>query len=147
MATVFVVGLHAIFNRFVVEFFEKQKIKKQFAGYASPNSSTNVTRKSSINKKRRYEERSFNLFLRSRGFTPLGESFGDDVKGLTKIMNGYMDAITQPIQIAMEWLSNILAMQVCMSQCTQLMMQNIQSAVPKMRIEYVKSSGEVPRKN
>jgi adenylate cyclase len=32
-----------------------------------------------------------------RGFTPLGESFGDDVKGLTKIMNGYMDAITQPI--------------------------------------------------
>ena len=32
-----------------------------------------------------------------RGFTPLGESFGDDVKGLTKIMNSYMDAITQPI--------------------------------------------------
>ena len=32
-----------------------------------------------------------------RGFTPLGESFGDDVKGLTEIMNGYMDAITQPI--------------------------------------------------
>ena len=32
-----------------------------------------------------------------RGFTPLGESFGDDVAGLTKIMNGYMDAITQPI--------------------------------------------------
>jgi len=32
-----------------------------------------------------------------RGFTPLGESFGDDVKGLTKIMNGYMDAITKPI--------------------------------------------------
>jgi adenylate cyclase len=32
-----------------------------------------------------------------RGFTPLGESFGDDVKGLTKIMNSYMDAITQPV--------------------------------------------------
>jgi len=32
-----------------------------------------------------------------RGFTPLGESFGDDVGGLTKVMNGYMDAITQPI--------------------------------------------------
>ena len=37
------------------------------------------------------------LFSDLRGFTPLGESFGDDVKGLTKIMNGYMDAITQPI--------------------------------------------------
>jgi len=32
-----------------------------------------------------------------RGFTPLGESFGDDVGGLTRVMNGYMDAITQPI--------------------------------------------------
>jgi adenylate cyclase len=32
-----------------------------------------------------------------RGFTPLGESFGDDVQGLTKLMNGYMDAITQPV--------------------------------------------------
>jgi adenylate cyclase len=32
-----------------------------------------------------------------RGFTPLGESFGDDVGGLTRVMNGYMDAITQPV--------------------------------------------------
>ena len=37
------------------------------------------------------------VFSDLRGFTPLGESFGDDVKGLTKIMNGYMDAITQPV--------------------------------------------------
>jgi adenylate cyclase len=37
------------------------------------------------------------LFSDLRGFTPLGESFGDDVAGLTKIMNGYMDAITQPV--------------------------------------------------
>ena len=34
--TVLIVGLHAVFNRFVNEYFEKQKIKKQFAGYASP---------------------------------------------------------------------------------------------------------------
>ena len=32
------------------------------------------------------------VFSDLRGFTPLGESFGDDVKGLTKIMNGYMDS-------------------------------------------------------
>ena len=37
------------------------------------------------------------MFSDLRGFTPLGESFGDDVKGLTKIMNGYMDSITQPV--------------------------------------------------
>jgi adenylate cyclase len=37
------------------------------------------------------------VFSDLRGFTPLGESFGDDVKGLTTLMNGYMDAITQPV--------------------------------------------------
>jgi len=37
------------------------------------------------------------LLLGLRGFTPLGESFGNDVKGLTKLMNGYMDAITEPV--------------------------------------------------
>jgi adenylate cyclase len=37
------------------------------------------------------------VFSDLRGFTPLGESFGDDVQGLTKIMNGYMDAITEPV--------------------------------------------------
>ncbi|OUW61441.1 MAG: adenylate/guanylate cyclase domain-containing protein, partial [Candidatus Pelagibacter sp. TMED203] len=31
-----VVGMHSIFNRFILEFKEKQKIKKQFAGYCSP---------------------------------------------------------------------------------------------------------------
>ena len=29
-------GFHAVFNRFAKEFFEKQAIKKQFAGYCSP---------------------------------------------------------------------------------------------------------------
>jgi adenylate cyclase len=37
------------------------------------------------------------VFSDLRGFTPLGESFGDDVQGLTRIMNGYMDSITQPV--------------------------------------------------
>ena len=37
------------------------------------------------------------VFSDLRGFTPLGESFGDDVQGLTRIMNGYMDAISQPV--------------------------------------------------
>ena len=34
--TVLIVGFHAVFNRFVSEYFQKQAIKKQFAGYASP---------------------------------------------------------------------------------------------------------------
>ena len=96
MATVFVVGLHAIFNRFVVEFFEKQKIKKQFAGYASPTVVRMLQENPALIKEGMKKEVSI-CFSDLRGFTPLGESFGDDVKGLTRIMNGYMDAITQPI--------------------------------------------------
>jgi adenylate cyclase len=32
-----------------------------------------------------------------RGFTTLGESFGDDVEGLTQIMNDYMTALSIPV--------------------------------------------------
>jgi adenylate cyclase len=32
-----------------------------------------------------------------RGFTTLGESYGDDVEGLTQIMNDYMTAISEPV--------------------------------------------------
>ena len=94
--TVLIVGLHAVFNRFVNEYFEKQKIKKQFAGYASPTVVRMLQENPALIKDGMKKEVSI-CFSDLRGFTPLGESFGDDVKGLTKIMNGYMDAITQPI--------------------------------------------------
>ena len=91
-----IVGFHAIFNRFTKEFFEKQAIKKQFAGYASPTVVRMLQENPKLIKEGMKREVSI-CFSDLRGFTPLGESFGDDVKGLTKIMNGYMDAITQPI--------------------------------------------------
>ena len=96
MVTVVLVGLHAVFNRFVSEYFEKQAIKKQFAGYASPTVVRLLQENPALIKEGMKKEVSI-CFSDLRGFTPLGESFGDDVKGLTKIMNGYMDAITQPI--------------------------------------------------
>ena len=37
------------------------------------------------------------MFSDLRGFTPIGEHYGDDVAGLGKYMNGYMDAISQPM--------------------------------------------------
>ena len=94
--TVLIVGLHAVFNRFVSEYFQKQEIKKQFAGYASPTVVRLLQENPALIKDGMKKEVSI-VFSDLRGFTPLGESFGDDVKGLTKIMNGYMDAITQPI--------------------------------------------------
>ena len=89
-------GFHAVFNRFAKEFFEKQAIKKQFAGYCSPTVVRMLQENPKLIKEGMKKEVSI-CFSDLRGFTPLGESFGDDVKGLTKIMNGYMDAITQPI--------------------------------------------------
>ena len=96
LVAVVLVGLHAVFARFVLEFFEKQKIKKQFAGYASPTVVRMLQENPALIKQGMKKEISI-CFSDLRGFTPLGESFGDDVQGLTKIMNGYMDAITQPV--------------------------------------------------
>ena len=96
LATVLLVGLHAVFNRFVAEFFEKQKIKKQFEGYASPAVVKILQENPELIKNGTERDISI-VFSDLRGFTPLGESFGKDVQGLTRIMNGYMDSITQPV--------------------------------------------------
>ena len=84
------------FMRFMEEYKEKMEIKKQFAGYASPTVVRLLQENPALIKDGMKKEISI-CFSDLRGFTPLGESFGDDVKGLTEIMNGYMDAITQPI--------------------------------------------------
>ncbi len=91
-----ITGFHSIFNRFIKEFFEKQAIKKQFGGYASPQVVKLLQENPALVKQGIKKEVTI-CFSDLRGFTPLGESFGDDVQGLTHIMNGYMDAITQPV--------------------------------------------------
>lgn len=91
-----VVLLHSYGVKFVSEFLQKQAIKKQFAGYASTTVVKLLQENPDLIKKGTKREVSI-CFSDLRGFTPLGESFGDDVGGLTKVMNGYMDAITQPI--------------------------------------------------
>jgi len=100
-ATLLVAGLtmvmlHAYGIKFVHEYLQKQRIKKQFAGYASPMVVELLQKNPDIIKKGIKKEVSI-CFSDLRGFTPLGESFGNDVKGLTEVMNGYMDAITKPV--------------------------------------------------
>jgi adenylate cyclase len=90
------VALHAYGVKFVSEFLQKQAIKKQFEGYASPTVVKLLQENPDIIKNGIKREVSI-CFSDLRGFTPLGESFGDDVKGLTEVMNGYMDAITKPV--------------------------------------------------
>ena len=87
---------HSSFNNFWVQFKLRQEIQKQFAGYCSPTVVRMLQENPSLIKDGMKREISI-CFSDLRGFTPLGESFGDDVKGLTKLMNDYMDAITQPV--------------------------------------------------
>ena len=96
LSGIILVSLHAYGVKFVSEFLQKQEIKKQFAGYASPTVVKLLQENPDLIKKGTKREVSI-CFSDLRGFTPLGESFGDDVGGLTRVMNGYMDAITQPI--------------------------------------------------
>jgi adenylate cyclase len=90
------VGLKRYILKFVDEFLQKQAIKKQFEGYASPTVVKLLQENPDLVKKGVKKDVSI-VFSDLRGFTPLGESFGDDVQGLTRIMNGYMDAITEPV--------------------------------------------------
>ena len=94
--TFVLIALQVYGIKFVQEFLEKQAIKKQFAGYASPTVVKMLQENPSLIQDGQKKEVSI-VFSDLRGFTPLGESFGDDVKGLTNIMNGYMDSITQPV--------------------------------------------------
>ena len=96
VAGLVLVMLHAYGVKFISEFLQKQAIKKQFAGYASPTVVKLLQENPDLIKKGTKREVSI-CFSDLRGFTPLGESFGDDVGGLTRVMNGYMDAISQPI--------------------------------------------------
>jgi adenylate cyclase len=95
-AGLLLVGLVRYAVKFIDEFLQKQAIKKQFGGYASPEVVEILQKNPKLVKEGIKKEVSI-CFSDLRGFTPLGESFGDDVKGLTEVMNGYMDAITQPV--------------------------------------------------
>jgi len=90
------VALHAYGVKFVSEFLQKQAIKKQFAGYCSKEVVELLQKDPDLIKRGVRKDVSV-MFSDLRGFTPIGEHYGDDVGGLGKYMNGYMDAISRPI--------------------------------------------------
>lgn len=96
LITLVLVALHTYGIKFVREYLEKQAIKKQFAGYCSPEVVKILQENPALVKDGIKKDISI-CFSDLRGFTNLGEKYGDDVKGLTEVMNGYMDAITQPV--------------------------------------------------
>jgi adenylate cyclase len=95
-----IVALHTYGVKFVSEFLQKQAIKKQFAGYCSPEVVRLLQENPDLIKKGVKKDVSV-MFSDLRGFTPIGEHFdkpgNGGPEGLAKYMNGYMDAITIPI--------------------------------------------------
>jgi len=91
------VYLHAYTVKFVIEFLQKQQIKKQFGSYVNPTIVERLQKDPSLIKLGG-EKRELSIVMTDlRGFTSLGESFGDDVEGLTQIMNDYMTALSVPV--------------------------------------------------
>ena len=91
------VALHTYGVKFVSEFLQKQQIKRQFGSYVNPTIVERLQKDPGLIKLGG-ERRELSIVMTDlRGFTTLGESFGDDVEGLTQIMNDYMTALSIPV--------------------------------------------------
>jgi adenylate cyclase len=91
------VSLHTYGVKFVSEFLQKQQIKRQFGSYVNPTIVERLQKDPSLIKLGGERKELSIVMTDLRGFTTLGESFGDDVEGLTQIMNDYMTALSVPV--------------------------------------------------
>ena len=97
LITTVITGFHAVFNRFVLEFFQKQQIKKQFGTYVNPTVVEQLQKDPSLIRLGGEEKMLTCVMTDMRNFTGLGESYGADVQGFTAVMNRYMTAIANPV--------------------------------------------------
>jgi len=97
LITTVLTGFHAVFNRFVLEFFQKQQIKKQFGTYVNPTVVEQLQKDPSLIRLGGEEKMLTCVMTDMRNFTGLGESYGADVEGFTTVMNRYMTAIANPV--------------------------------------------------
>jgi adenylate cyclase len=97
MVALTLVASHALLNRAMKEFLQKQQVKKQFGTYLSP-ALVKQLQKHPEKLQLGGDERELSImFTDVRGFTTISEHYGKDVQGLTKIMNRYMTAMTAKI--------------------------------------------------
>lgn len=89
--------LHAYGIKFVSEYLQKQQIKKQFGTYLSPAMVEKLQKNPELLKLGGETRQLSIMFTDVRGFTTISEHYGDDVQGLTSIMNRYMTAMTEKI--------------------------------------------------
>ena len=83
--------------RFVREFTLKQQIKKQFGTYLSPDLVAKLQKNPELLKLGGETRDLSIMFTDIRGFTNISEHYGEDVQGLTKLINRYMTAMTKEI--------------------------------------------------
>ena len=92
-----IVGMHSIFNRFILEFRLKQQIRKQFETYLDPRQVAELQKDpSKLKLGGDRKEMSF-LFMDIVGFTPISEYYKnkDDPEGLVEVINDYLNRMTK----------------------------------------------------
>ena len=97
LLTILFVGLHSIFNRFILEFNLKQQIRKQFETYLDPRQVAILQKDpSKLKLGGERKEMSF-LFMDIVGFTPISEYYknNDDPEGLVEVINDYLNRMTK----------------------------------------------------
>jgi adenylate cyclase len=91
------VMLHAYGVKFISEFLQKQQIKKQFGTYLSPDLVAQLQRNPDLLRLGGTKQPLTIMFTDVRGFTTISEHYGENVEGLTSIMNRYMTVMTRKI--------------------------------------------------
>jgi adenylate cyclase len=89
--------MHIYTVKFISEFLQKQQIKKQFGTYLSPDLVARLQREPELLKLGGESRELSIMFTDVRGFTTISEHYGEDVQGLTSIMNRYMTVMTKAI--------------------------------------------------
>ena len=89
--------IHLYTAKFISEFLQKQQIKKQFGTYLSPDLVARLQRQPELLKLGGESRELSIMFTDVRGFTTISEHYGEDVQGLTSIMNRYMTVMTRAI--------------------------------------------------
>jgi adenylate cyclase len=99
MSTLLLVGLAAVFGRFIIEFKAKQLIKKQFEHYLDPRQVAILQKNPEMLKLGGDRKEMSFLFSDIVGFTPISEYFKnkDDPEGLCELINDYLDRMTNII--------------------------------------------------
>jgi adenylate cyclase len=88
---------HVTYNNFARENRLKLQIKKQFGTYLSPALVEKLQKNPELLRLGGETRELSIMFTDVRGFTSISEHYGNDVQGLTQIMNRYMTAMTKKI--------------------------------------------------